>query len=231
LVEEILLRLLRLFRGSRVFKCGRPRLGVTASTIRRPRAFGGRRAAGISRRRAAACWLGRHPTAGATGGRITRSRPVHPGGAAVWIRVRLGVFDRPRSPAPGRINRPVAGTTGEARHPRPAASIAAAAHADGRCHVGRRAPLLRFSGPCSVRWPRRVLVRRAAGPADSSRFGVTPRHPRRFGGGPCRATRPCGFTLMSSGRDVEVLAVADERGRTSGRIGTIATRLCTSRPC
>jgi len=155
-------------------------LGVAASTVRRPRALGGRCAADFSRQRAAACWLGRRLTAGAAGGRFTRSRPVHPGGAADRIRVRLGVVARPRPPAPDRINRPVTSTTGETRHPRPAVSIAAAAHAGGRCHVGRRAPLLRFSGPFSACWPRRVLVRRAAGPPDSSRFDVASRHPRRL---------------------------------------------------
>jgi len=63
------------------------------------------------------------------------------------------------------------------------------------CHPEHRAPLLRFSGPFSVRWPRRVLVsaRRPArrkNPASTLR-----RDTRAFRNEPCRETRPCGFAL------------------------------------
>jgi len=63
-----------------------------------------------------------------------------------------------------------------------------------RCHPERRAPLLRFSGPYSVRWPRRVLLRWAAGPPDPPASAL-PRDTRAFRNEPCRETRPCGFAL------------------------------------
>ena len=138
------------------------------------------------------------------------------GGAAVRFRVRLGVTRAPVTARSCRISRPIPGTASPASHTFPALlgpTPDRRRRACGRTVSSwRRAPLLRFSGPFSACWPRRVLVRWAAGPPGPSRFGVTPRHPRRSRNGPCRETRPCGFALFSSGCEVEVLGAADERG-------------------
>jgi len=105
----------------------------------------------------------------------------------------------------------------------PTPAIAAAAHAEVRCHPERRAPLLRFSGPFSVRWPRRVLsFCRAAGPADNP-ASTLPRDTRAVPkNGPVSRNSPLRVSASESGRDVEVLGVAEERGWASGRIGTNA---------
>ena len=130
----------------------------------------GRRAAPGARRRPARrprAWLGRAPTATATGGS------------------RSTAFARP--PARGRRRRAASGSSGcaSARSPTPAAGRALALHRDaGRARARRRSPLL--AAPASPAWSwraRRPARARAGGRRDRRAVGV---------GGPRRASTGTG---------------------------------------
>ena len=100
-----------------------------------------------------------------------------------------------------------------ARHARPDACNRRRRRACGGGGVisGVETPLLRFSGPFSVRWPRRVLSseRPAHRTLPLRRYPATP---APFGTNRVAKLAPAGLRSPSSECEVEVLGVADERG-------------------
>lgn len=176
------------------------------------------RAAGISRSAAAACWLGR---------RVPRGPPVD----ASPVRASSRRHRRPNYPrAPRRHtfarDRPVvpnqSATPGHCgrglntRHPRPHACDHRRRRACGADGVipGVGTSLLRFSGPFSVRWPRRVLVPTGRPARRTNPASALPRDTRAFpDDGPVSRNSPLRVcAILSSDCEVEVLGVADERG-------------------
>jgi len=171
---------------------------------------------------AAACWLGRRasrgPPADASPVRVLSRRRRRP------FRVRLGVTGtRDRPVLPNQSADP--GTAGPAyhtlaRHRRPDSCDRRCRACGVRCRFSPSGASLEVFRPLQHSLAALALVSPGGRPGGRSRFGVTPRHPR-LAGRTMPRNSPLRFCArLSSECDVEVLAVADERGWASGRIGT-----------
>jgi len=179
------------------------------ASVRRPRALGGRRLAGISRGWAAAYWLGRRSfPRGPVGGthhpfarpRRRRHRSVFDPPAPRRLaardrRVSSSLDLRPRLTGHRGRTRDTVGPSG--RSARRACGGAVDVRRSGASLEVRAfviAPLQRLLAAS-----RAVVGTGATGPRLRSRFGVcSARHPRAHRTDPCRCgLRPCGFTLTT----------------------------------